>query len=164
MLLTTTEWDKVAKKPRMLNHEKYILCYFLGNISEEIKEKIKTYAEDNKCEIINILDPNSKYFSCGPSEFIYLEKHAFMVCTDSFHSSVFAILYHVPFIVFNREGCKSSMNSRIITLLKKFNLSDRLYQDNFKIEENNQINYSEVEKKLENERINSFTFLKKNIE
>ena len=32
MLLTSEEWDKVAKKPEQLKTDKYILNYFLGEI------------------------------------------------------------------------------------------------------------------------------------
>ena len=38
MLLTSEEWDKVSKKPTMLKTDKYILNYFLGELSEERKK------------------------------------------------------------------------------------------------------------------------------
>ena len=79
LLLTDDEWDKVtAKKPPMLRSKKYILNYFLGNLSEERKKEIDRIAQENDCEVINILDKNSEFYECGPSEFLYLEKHAFL--------------------------------------------------------------------------------------
>ena len=125
MLLTADEWDKVAKKPEELKTDRYILNYFLGELSEKRKAEIDRIAKENNCEIINILDKNSPFYCTGPSEFLYLEKHSFLVCTDSFHSSVFAILYNRPFIVFGREDNTVSMNSRIETLINKFNLKNR---------------------------------------
>lgn len=161
MLLTSEEWDKVSKKPKMLKTDKYILNYFLGELSEERKKEIQRVAQENNCEIINILDKNSPFYECGPSEFIYLEKHAFLICTDSFHSSVFAILYNRPFIVFDREQKNvANMNSRLETLLNKFKLENRKYKDKI-TKENLNHDYTEAYKILEKERIKADKFLRK---
>ena len=109
MLLTEAEWVNVCKKPKMLKTNKFILNYFLGELSKENEREIERIAKEYNCEIINILDKNSPFYACGPSEFLYLEKNAFLICTDSFHSSVFAILFRKPFLVFERLT-RSSMN------------------------------------------------------
>lgn len=161
MLLTSEEWDKVSKKPKMLKTDKYILNYFLGELSEKRKKEIQKVAQENNCEIINILDKNSPFYECGPSEFIYLEKHAFLICTDSFHSSVFAILYNRPFIVFDREQKNvANMNSRLETLLNKFKLENRKYKEKI-TKENLNHDYTEAYKILEKERIKADEFLRK---
>ena len=161
MLLTSEEWDKVSKKPTMLKADKYILNYFLGELSTERKNEIERIAKENKCEIINILDKNSPFYECGPSEFLYLEKNAFLICTVSFHSSVFAILYNRPFIIFDREQKNLvSMNSRLETLIKKFKLKDRKFEGKI-TEKNLNHDYTEAYKILEVERKKSDKFLKK---
>ena len=159
MLLTAEEWDKVAKKPEQLKTDKYILNYFLGELSEKRKAEIDRIAKENDCEVINILDKNSPFYCTGPSEFLYLEKHSFLVCTDSFHSSVFAILYNRPFIVFGREDNTISMNSRIETLINKFNLKNREYNGKEITKENLNHDYTEAYKILEEERKKSIKFL-----
>lgn len=160
MLLTADEWDKVSKKPKQLHTDRYILNYFLGELSEERKNQINKIAKENNCEVINILDKNSPFYQTGPSEFLYLEKHAFLICTDSFHSSVFAIIYNRPFIVFDREDSNESMNSRLETLLKKFNLEDRKYTG--VITDNNlKYDYNQAYEILEKEKKKSMNFLKK---
>ena len=159
MLLTAEEWDKVSKKPKQLKTDKYILNYFLGNLSEARKKEIERVAKENNCEIINILDKNSPFYKTGPSEFLYLEKNAFLICTDSFHSSVFAILYNRPFIVFDREGSNTKMNSRLETLLNKFNLTNRWF--NNKIDKTQlDVNYKETYEILEKERTKAGQFIK----
>lgn len=161
MLLTSEEWDKVSKKPKMLKTDKYILNYFLGELSEKRKKEIQRVAQENNCEIINILDKNSPFYECGPSEFLYLEKHAFLICTDSFHSSVFAIIYNTPFLVFNREQkTLVNMNSRLETLLSKFKLEKRKYNE--KITQDDLVcDYKEAYKILEKERLKADKFLRK---
>jgi len=161
MLLTADEWDKVAKKPEQLKTDRYILNYFLGELSEKRKCEINRIAKENDCEVINILDKNSSFYCTGPSEFLYLERNAFLICTDSFHSSVFAILYNRPFVVFNREGKTVSMNSRIETLINKFKLKNREYNEKNITKENLNHDYTEAYKILEDERKKSENFLKK---
>lgn len=160
MMLSADEWDKVCKKPKMLNSKKYILNYFLGELSNARKEEINRIAKENDCEVINILEKDSPFYQTGPSEFLYLEKNAFLICTDSFHSSVFAILYNRPFIVFEREEKIVSMSSRIETLINKFNLKNRKFEGKI-TEENLNHDYAEAYKILEQEREKANKFLKK---
>lgn len=160
MLLTADDWDKVSKKPTMLKNDKYILNYFLGNLSDDRRNEINRVAKDNNCEVINILDKESPFYECGPSEFLYLEKNAFLICTDSFHSSVFGILYNTPFLVFEREDNKANMNSRLDTLLSKFKLENRRYDGEI-VKKDLECNYTEAYKILDKERIKSMNFLKK---
>lgn len=162
VLLTSEEWDKVAKRPKQLKSRKYILNYFLGNLSVERKKQIEKIAKENNCDIINILDKNSPFYKIGPSEFIYLEKNAFLICTDSFHSCVFSIIYNRPFIVMEREDDRVSMNSRIETLLKKFKLEDRKYTG--KLEEKDlEYDYNETYEIIKKEKEKSKNFLLKSL-
>ena len=160
MLLTADEWDEVSKKPKQLHTDRYILNYFLGELSEERKKQINKIAKDNNCEVINILDKNSPFYQTGPSEFLYLEKNAFLICTDSFHSSVFSIIYNRPFIVFDREDSNENMNSRIDTLLKKFNLEYRKYTGKI-TDKYLKCDYSEAHEIIKKERGKAIAFLNK---
>ena len=90
----------------------------------------------------------------------YLEKNAFLICTDSFHSSVFAILYSRPFIVFDREDRHEKMNSRLETLLSKFKLENRWYKCHIE-EQQLKVDYTETYKILDIERKKSEDFLKR---
>ncbi|MFR2767096.1 MAG: polysaccharide pyruvyl transferase family protein [Thomasclavelia sp.] len=70
------------------------------------------------------MNSNNVEYTSGPSEFLYLIHHAKLVCTDSFHACVFSILFDTQFYVFERENEIISMNSRIDTLLRKFDLEE----------------------------------------
>lgn len=162
MLLSADEWNTLARKPRCLKSDKFILNYFLGELSQERKNAIEKIALENKCQIINILDINSNFYECGPREFLYLEQNAFLICTDSFHSSVFAFLFNRPFIVFEREDKEEKMNSRIDTLLDTFELKNRRYEGKITIDSINH-DYCNAYKILEKERLKSKNFLKKSL-
>lgn len=164
MLLSANEWDKVSNKPiqlNRLNKKKYILNYFLGDLPKEWNDEINRVALENDCDIINILDKKSDFYKTGPSEFLYLEKNAFLIFTDSFHSCVFALIYKTPFIVFSRQQKGLvSMNSRLDTLLSKFNMQDRKFSGKITKELIN-CDFSNVDNILKEEREKSDKFLKK---
>ena len=171
MSLDIEKWDRVSKRPKQFDEKnfdgiKFILLYFLGEYTNERKLVIEQFAQDNNCSIINVLDKDDDFYNCGPSEFIWLEKNAFLVCTDSFHSSVFAILYKTPFIVFNRDdGQKgiNEMNSRIDTLLKKFELTNNYYNGKIDIDIISK-DYSYVDKILEEEKKKTKKFIKRSFD
>jgi len=163
MLLTQKEWCNVAKRPNNLKDDKYILSYFLGEQSIDRRNQIKEMASKNGWKVINILDKNDAFADCGPAEFVYLEQHAELICTDSFHACVFGILMNTPFIIFNREDKEEPMNSRIDTLLSKFKLEDRRCSG--KVNERYlKCDYSNSYKILENERKKANLFLKRALE
>lgn len=165
MLIEATEWEKYMKKPQILKNNKYILNYFLGDLSDNRKRIISKFAKENNCEIIDILDKKSPFYQCGPSEFLYLEKNAYLICTDSFHSSVFALLFNRPFVIFDRKQKEiKSMNSRIDTLLSKFEIENRKFNGKCITKENINHNYQKAYKILEEERKKSICFLKKSLD
>lgn len=159
MTLSKEEWIQLAKRPDCLKTDNFIFCYFLGNISNERMRYIEKITNYEDIKIINILDKNSEFYAMGPSEFIYLINNAKLICTDSFHACIFSILLRKEFIIFDRDDKLESMNSRIDTLLNKFNLESRKYEN---IQKGlNKIDYSGTEDILEIERQKSYDFLKK---
>lgn len=118
------DWVKVEERPKSLMDKRYVLTYFLGGCSKQRFSRIEKVAAENECIIIDLLDSKSKLFSeIGPSEFVYLVHHASLVCTDSYHASVFSFIFERPLYIFNREGKKLNMGSRITTLVNKFGLN-----------------------------------------
>ena len=129
MLIDTNEWLKIEKQPNAFTGKKYILTYSLGEMSQEITQFISRVADKNHFEIIDIFNVEmEKYYYTTPDEFIYYIRHAEIVITDSFHATVFSILFHRNFIVFDRNTTTmGNMSSRLDTLLNTFQLQDRKY-------------------------------------
>lgn len=130
LLLTTQQWDIIAKKPKNTLPQKYLLTYFLGAVSEERKEALKVLAGNRGCHVINLMDPKDPYYAIGAEEFVYLIKNADCVCTDSFHGSVFSFLYGKPLLIWPRQGSADDMSSRLRTLTEKFALGECLVREN----------------------------------
>ena len=161
MFISTEEWDSISLKPDFIEDgEEYILKYFLGE-SEEEHKKLQKFADEHNYKIIDIGDTNSEFYDIGPSEFIYLEKNAKLVFTDSFHSCVFALLYNTPFLIHKRvDKNEYSMYSRMETLIRKFDLKDveyKGYLDNeiFNVDREN------IQEKLSYERDKMIEFLER---
>lgn len=72
--------------------------------------------------VVDIMDVNSLYYSIGPNEFLWLIKNAEMVITDSFHATVFSIIFQKDFTVVQRIG-EGDTFDRIDTLLKNFDIN-----------------------------------------
>ena len=125
LLLTTEEWDKVSRVPAWYHGKDYILTYFLGDRPDDVIQRV---AKEANLSIVNLLDDKVyEHYVTGVDEFIWAIKHASLVYTDSFHATVFSILYHTPFLVCDRLGnpITEKMGSRIDTLLKLFKLENR---------------------------------------
>lgn len=158
MMLSKEEWDKIVKKPKKTLPNKYIVCYFLGTKTKEYISVVHKIAAEKGCEIIDLSDLESEFYCCGPSEFVYLIKTSEFVCTDSFHASVFSILYNRPFVVFDRNGKHTGMGSRISTLLKTFHLGKLHYTGNLQ-DVSLEYDFSMANQLLDKEREKAYKFI-----
>lgn len=164
LLLTPQEWDEVSCVPAWYNGEKYILTYFLGNRPDSI---IQSIAKETGLAVVNLLDEKVyEHYVTGVDEFLWAVKHASLIYTDSFHGTVFSILYRTPFVVCDRLGniITEKMGSRIDNLLNLFGLGSRRGT-----KENGYIipppmdspNWSNVDKVLEKERKRSAEYFER---
>lgn len=151
LLLSKEDWIQIESKPQWYNStNNYVVTYFLGNLNQKINELLSIISTKDNLEVINIYDINNEnWYSINPSEFIFLIRNAKLVLTDSFHATVFSILFNIPFITFDRieeefEGMKN-MNSRIDTLLKIFNLECRHCKDGIVMNNIYNIDFSNIE-------------------
>lgn len=165
LLLTEDEWSCVEKRPEQYRNEKYILKYFLGSENIQLDKEIEMYAQKHELKIIDAISPSSIYCNIGPSEFLFLEKNAELIVTDSFHACAFSVIYKKPFIVAERqEKALQGMGSRIDTLLKHFQLENQKYTgDNFDQLIISSVNYQKTEEIIELEKKRSIEYLKENI-
>ena len=132
LMLNKEQWLRLAKQPNIDVEEKYILTYFLGNQTKKYQKYIEKVANEYSCTIINLNDIHEMdNYKIDPSGFLYLINNAFLVCTDSFHGMVLSMILNSEFVAFDRVEDGKSMGSRVTTLLNKFNLKNRHF-NNFK--------------------------------
>ncbi len=172
LLFTGDEWMSIqTEKP--IVEGKYIFCYFLGN-NPPHREFAKKLKEATGCKIVALvhLDEFVKSdegyadetpYDVDPADFLNLIRNAEYVCTDSFHCSVFSILYGRQFYTFRRfnRNTKQSTNSRLDTLFDLSGITGRLLTGNERIEDCLEIktDFEAVHKKLEGIRQESYAYL-----
>ncbi len=172
LLLTTKEWDEEAAPGRRVDVP-YIFCYFMGNNPWQ-RDFVKKLKEKTGYNIVGLLHldqyirSDEAYvdlapYDVSPAGFVNLVKNAELVCTDSFHGTVFSIIYGKRFFTFKRfsDNATLSTNTRIDTLLKRMQLQDRLVKEQYTVDEmlSREINYIAVHKNLNNFRTESLNYL-----
>lgn len=151
LLLQSSEWEKLSEKCEI--PEKYLLLYLLSE-NRKILKFAKKIAKKYKCKIIYI--NNQLLKRCGminrrdttPENWLYLFKNADYIVTNSFHGTIFSIIFKKIFWV-DYLHTSSNVNSRIITLLCNLGLKDRIISEGCDVN-HNEINYSDVEELLAN--------------
>ena len=106
--------------PPPVFREHYLLCYFITD-GRKYGEAVKTLSEKYKLPVISLwLKKGRSYAStvmdAGPREFLGLFANASVVCTDSFHGTVF-LHFEKPFFASNRLRKRKAVNSGFITYL-----------------------------------------------
>lgn len=170
LLLTAADWDAIAMRPKWLP-ARYLAVYKFGGRGEYDK-LIRTTARKLGLEIVNIpaaVDPVFKTrWDIGPSEFLAIMRGADLVCTDSFHATVFSVTYRRPCIVFPRDapGSAESMNSRMEGILRRLGLKARYAATPSEWDSalNASFDYDDVHRRLDDWRGSSKDFLDRALE
>ena len=177
LLLTAKEWDEDATPGRIIR-DRYIFCYFMGDnpwqrkFVMELKNKTG-YKIVALLHLDQYIKSDENYvdeapYDVSPADFINLVKNAEMVCTDSFHGTVFSLTYGKTFFTFMRFSDKATLstNSRITTLLKHVGVEDRLVTKQSSVEElmNRELDYTAIQDRLSKFRNDSLQYLKKALE
>lgn len=163
MLLTNADWQSIASCPAWYTGQQYILIYFFGEIPSILQKNIDCLSKQYHLKIINLMDyRNIDWYVTSPSEFIYLVENASFICTDSFHGVVFSILSKIPFVVCDQQKQKTkSMISRIDNILDIFSFQNRKISEdnNYDIKNMMNLEYSNVESILVEERMKAHEYL-----
>lgn len=170
LLVRSQDYARIEQKVQsMSNGEKYLFVYIL-NKNHHYRERILDYADKNKLKVIGISscseDKNwmyrTFYFSkLGADHFIWLIHHAEAVITDSYHGTIFSLLFHKDFYTFVRfsENDPICQNSRIRQLNTFFNIQNRIIGPNDLLDDKMPIDYNNFEIQLSILRKQSIDFL-----
>lgn len=166
MLLTKDFYEqKFVENKAENNNKNFIFSYILDESDQktEILQQL-TATLNKKCKSI-ICSEYIKEKGSLPSIETWLSNYsqADFVFTDSFHGTVFSIIFNKPFITFMN---KERGNTRFTSLLEMFNLKDRLITEASELTEEKilaPIDWNKVNTILELEREKSLNFLKNSL-
>lgn len=160
LLLDKNDYIQVAEQSD--KHES-LFCYILDSTDDttsvirEVSEQLNMPPED----ILKGRKAKSyRYKSVG--YWLGCFCRASFVVTDSFHGTVFSIIFNVPFVVVSNS---SRGTDRIVSLLRMVNLEDRIYSGigNLSKQLSVRIDWGNVNKTIESEKLKSLSFLKEAI-
>ena len=136
--------------------------YKLKVINDFVKERgldiysvtVPDYGVRGRCNIRDCIFPSI-------STWLTLFKHADYIFTDSFHGSVFSIIYQKNFYVFDN---KDRGSSRITSLLTMFALDEHLISDKYRIDKNLVVDYCKVNNIMQDKKKCSLLFIQNSID
>jgi hypothetical protein len=131
ILLKGSDYNIFGKEKIKIDYP-FLFSYEIGNENEEQINRITSIAcevldltlcnVNNKINMKNIISEGI----IGPEKWLtYINQSEFIV-SNSYHATIFCILFHRPFIAILREGIYKKMNNRITSLLKLVGLQSRI--------------------------------------
>lgn len=136
LLFDGKQWEKMIP-PASLVQGKYMLCYFLGK-GTAYRKAARRLREETGLQMVmlpfldNFVEEDEKLadlllYDIGAADFLNLVRNAEYILTDSLHCTVFSILYHKRFLVFDRfsQNSRESRNSRIESICRALGLEER---------------------------------------
>ncbi len=134
LLVPMEEWTKLIKEDKDTSNNPFLLLYMLTKNKKYI-QVATDYATQKGLElkIIHSIAVNHRKATtpAGPSEFLSLIKSATMVMTDSFHGTIFSIIFQRPFVTFQRfhDSENNNQNLRITNLLNIAGIANRFINE-----------------------------------
>ena len=146
---------------------KYLFCYFL-NKEHNYRERVMKYAEERGLQIVGVSDKKEdgawmkRLTNLNAGHFIWLIHHAETMMTDSYHGTIFSLLFHKEVWTFVRfaEDSPICQNSRIRQLQDYFGENIQVLGQNDEANKDRSIDFSLFESRLKELRLQSISFLK----
>lgn len=162
-LLSQDDYNLIAAYSKQMP-EKYILLYFFGNLSQDLRAQIKEFAKSRNLQIIRIgLDGSDnwcKTILSTPDFFLQYMRNADYVITNTFHGTVFSIIFRREFVSYTSD------KKKVIDLLQQLNLKERLVGNPESIQAvlGTQVDYQKCEAELDSIIHTSKKFLFQHLE
>lgn len=160
LLLNKSSWLPVVNGAQKKIENAYMITYHLpGRYNaldrQEFMRRASIIANRQNLELIDL-----STFRYSVSDFVSLISNASLVLTSSFHATVFSLIFNRPLIALQLND---GFDSRYVDLLHAVGAGNAVYGLNFTNEPYRQIDYSQVNCRLQELRIPSIDYLKRNL-
>lgn len=122
----------ITSETLLYKDDPYIFVYMLGNkVSLDINE-IFDFAHENSLKIKYVtahgrVDDKIKSYPTI-EEWLSLIINSSYVITNSYHGTIFSMIFHKKFITIPLVGIRARMNTRLEELLSRYELKSRVYE------------------------------------
>jgi hypothetical protein len=114
--------------------QKIIKIDLLGNKLQFDVAQVYLYAKKKGLDVVYVASQgrSDDFEKTYPTieEWLHLIEHAEMVVTNSFHGTVFSMIFRKKFATLLLTGTFAKMNDRIVDLLTKYALNERILSGN----------------------------------
>ena len=124
LLLSTKDYQIFEKTAPSIGS--YIVLYLFEGLSDQMINNLQTFARQTNRKIVSLSlnDYADIMLPCDPWNFITYYKHADYIITDTFHGTLFSIIFERQFL--SVQCGKNKVND----LLGRLLLTDRIFHDN----------------------------------
>lgn len=177
-LCPVEEYEKLVQKSDAEEKDEYILAYVLDP-NERIGKELVKISEEQGCKVIILLNESPSVWEGNVEalkldnsanveikkevtlhDWLWYYKNAKAVFTDSFHGTIFSLIYNKPFMTLTNRKRGAA---RFVSLLTPLNLTDRLYNGIEELSEHTdtltELDYTNVNIKLGEIRERSMKWL-----
>ena len=153
------DYDYLVSKSMKNKNNKFIAVYSLYT---NIENELNFISNKLNLDIEYLIKDNEEI---SVEDWLWTIKNSELLITDSFHGSCFAIIFNKPFVCILNEG---SGISRLESLSNMFDIKERIISDLSEVMHNTdfllKMDWIEINKKLEIEKVKSLNWLKNALE
>lgn len=124
LLVGRKYWETIQRESDLQVGKNSALCFFLGGVSGEISKFCAELEHKYQMNMIWSNDDRNPYYGIGPIDFIKLVHNVEYILTDSFHCSVFSILFQKKFSIYDRMTKEMNTSNRTDELLEIFRIQN----------------------------------------
>lgn len=167
MLIDSSHYRSISRRVSCIK-KPFAFCYFLPT-DREYKNQMQRYVSEHHLEAVGFSANKEDYQwlqnagPMGPLEWLWLVDNADIVLTNSYHATIFSLIFNTPFYTFVRfmQDDSVSQNSRLEQLNKYFDIADYLVES--KIPEQSSNSFPRFEEQLSLLRKSAYKYLMSNI-
>lgn len=158
LLLSEEEYDLITADDRCFEKEKYIFIYHFNDIEEEQKKRILELKRHMGCKLVSFSEYRSWCdinIANNPNLFLTCMKNAAFIVTDTFHGTIFSVIYHKKFADYGGTKLKIS------DFLNKIGLQCTIVETKDSIIEKfeSDFKYEQADRVIDEMRIKSLDYL-----
>lgn len=168
LLLTDDDWSVIAPKRES---DPYMFVY-TTHVNTNITRIIDKVKEKTDLKVIiaewdsspRVLVKKGVFNVVPPERWLQLLRNAEYVVTNSFHATAFSVLFHKRFFTVVNGDKSKGINVRMNDFLNSIGLEDRIFSDIPDQLDLSEIDYTFVDKRIDEMRKYSLEFLQENLE
>ena len=154
-LLPASHWKQMVLHTEELNNI-FVYDFDKNEFVKKISLKVKEQIGANITSFFKTDYADSYMKNAGPLEFLTMIYQSKVIISNSFHATVFSLIFHKEFYVIKRN---ENINIRMVDLLKLVGLEDRLISDEKGLEYVQQIKWEKVDSIIQMERKKATQYL-----